>query len=35
MLEENNKIFTEISQMVNETKNNLEKEINRSITFVY
>ncbi len=35
MLEKNNTMALEITNMVNEAKNNLEKEINKSITYVY
>ena len=35
MLEKNNTMALEITNMVNETKNNLTKEINKSITYVY
>ncbi len=35
MLEKNNEIVLEISQMVNEAKNKLSKEINKSITYTY
>ena len=35
MLVKNNEIALEISQMVNEAKNNLAKEINKSIIYVY
>lgn len=35
MLEKNNILALEISNMVNEAKNNLAKEINKSITYVY
>ena len=35
MLEKNNTMAVEITNMVNEAKNNLAKEINKSITYVY
>ena len=35
MLEKNNTMALEISSMVNEAKENLAKEINKSITYVY
>ena len=35
MLEKNNNMALEITNMVNEAKNNLAKEINKSITYVY
>lgn len=35
MLEKNNTMALEITNMVNEAKNNLAKEINKSITYVY
>ena len=35
MLEKNNSLVLEISAIVNETKSNLTKEINKSITYVY
>lgn len=35
MLEKSNEMALEISQMVSEAKNNLAKEINKSVTFVY
>lgn len=35
MLEKNNTIALVITSMVNEAKNNLTKEINKSITYVY
>lgn len=35
MLEENNKMFHEITELVNEVKYNLSKEINNKIVYVY
>ena len=35
MLEKNNTMALEITNIVNEAKNNLAKEINKSITYVY
>jgi len=35
MLEKNNQMALEISEIVNETKSKLAKDINKSITYVY